>query len=304
MASNRSSPQGHARARACPVCSTQVVAACDTNSAYPDDYYGSPTSKFSGMAGKARRFWHSRRAKRLRSRFAEDASPVLYDLGCGDGEFLAACRDCGFDVRGCEPVARPRHQAAQRLLCDIDETAFAGDSGARYDVITAWQVIEHVADPAALLKSAHDHLSPDGILAVSTVNLDSVQSRLFGSHWLHLDPPRHVWVAPRSAVESFLNRCGFDIVSRAWNHLEFGPIGYVDSAINLVDSRRDRLLHCLKNGFHGFGDKCLWLLAAALTPFGVVLSAAEAAVGRSATFELYARRQPDGAPASSSQSGS
>jgi len=294
----------HAGTVVCGGCSTQVLAGCEPESAYPDDYYGSPTAKFSGVAGKARRFWHSRRAKRLRDRFPADASPVLYDLGCGDGEFLAACRDFGFQVRGCEPVARPRHQAAQRLQCEIDETAFAGDSGGHYDVITVWQVVEHVADPTALLKAARDHLSPDGILAMSTVNLDSVQARLFGSHWLHLDPPRHVWVAPRRAVESFVNRCGFDIVSRVWNHLEFGPVGYVDSAINLVDSRRDRLLHCLKNGFHGFGDKCLWLLAAALTPLGIALSAAETAIGRSATFELYARRQPDVAPASSSQSGS
>jgi SAM-dependent methyltransferase len=275
---------------------TQIVDACDTAAAYPDDYYGSETAKFSGAAGRARRFWHARRAKRLRARFATVANPIIYDIGCGDGEFLAACRDRGFRVRGCEPVARPRHQAAQRLECVIDEEAFAGDGDARYDVITAWQVIEHVADPAALLKAAREHLTPDGILAVSTVNLNSIQASLFGSHWLHLDPPRHVWVAPRRAVEFLLERCGFEVVSRAWNHLEFGPIGYVDSAINLVDNRRDRLLDCLKNGFHGAGHKCLWLVAAMLTPLGIALSAAETAMGRSATFELYARRRVDEAP--------
>ena len=282
----------------CPKCRTEVLSLSDAASAYPDSYYGSTTAKFSGAAGRARRFWHAGRARRLRQRFAATASPIVYDIGCGDGEFLAACLDNGFDVRGCEPVDRPRRQAEQRLGCTLDVDAFSVNESGRYDVITAWQVIEHMPLPAEFLRAAYDNLVPNGILAVSTVNIDSLQAALFGSYWLHLDPPRHLWVGSRPAVESLVDRCGFDIIDRIWNHLEFGPIGYVDSAINLVDSRRDRLLHCLKNGFHGVTNKALWLVAAALTPVGIMLSAAESAAGRSATFELYARRRSsdDGAP--------
>ena len=106
----------------------------------------------------------------------------------------------------------------------------------------------------------------------------------------HLDPPCHLWVGSRRAAES--------LVDHVWNHLEFGPISFGDSAINLVDSRRDRLLHCLKSGFDGVAKTALWLVAAALTPIGIMLSATESAAGRSTMFERYSRRcsSDEGAP--------
>lgn len=278
--------------RHCRRCGTEVLATTDPD-AYPEDYFGSTTSKFSGLAGSARRFWHAGRAKRLAVLTSERRAPTIYDIGCGDGEFLLACRERGFEVHGCEPVERPRQQAIQRLGCAIDAAAFQGDPSRKYDVITAWQVVEHVASPAGLIEEARDHLAPNGILAISTVNLASFQARAFGPSWLHLDPPRHLWAGSRRAVERLLAGQGFEVFSGAWNHLEFGPIGYVDSFINLFDTRRDRLLNCLKNGFPRISDKCLWLVAATLTPLAIVLSAAETACGAGATFELYARHSPD-----------
>jgi SAM-dependent methyltransferase len=278
--------------RRCPRCGTEALVSTEAN-AYPEDYFGSTTSKFSGLAGSARRFWHAGRAKRLAALTAAAREPAIYDIGCGDGEFLLACRERGFEVHGCEPVDRPRQQAIQRLGCEIDAAAFQGASSRRYDVITAWQVVEHAANPAALIEEARDHLAPNGILAISTVNLDSFQARAFGPEWLHLDPPRHLWVGSRRAVEKLLLGRQFEVFLGVWNHLEFGPIGYVDSFINLFDSRRDRLLNCLKNGFPRAADKCLWLASAALTPIAMMLSAAETACGAGATFELYSRHTPD-----------
>lgn len=284
----------HAR---CPDCAAQVLCAASSHTAYPDDYYGSDTVKFAGFAGQARRFWHTGRARRLAAMVACTGTPSVYDIGCGDGEFLAACRTRGFEVHGCEPMDRPRKQASQRLGCQIDAEAFAHDPTRRYDIITAWQVVEHVADPAALLELAIGHLAPQGVLAVSTVNNDSVQAKLFGANWLHLDPPRHLWVGSRSAVTSLVERSGATVFAVHSNHLEFGPVGYVDSLVNVFDSRRDRLLDCLKHGFSGAANKSLWFAAAALTPLAIALSAVESALGRSATFELYARRHPgDNAP--------
>jgi SAM-dependent methyltransferase len=187
---------------------------------------------------------------------------------------------------------KAREQAEKKLGCKIDELAFATAPVEGVDVVTAWQVIEHVERPGDLFDEVHTNLKPGGLFAVSTVNLDSWQARLFGTNWLHLDPPRHLWVAGRTRVEDLLIRHGFTIVARRWNHLEFGPVGYVDSLVNLFDSRRDRVLKGLKTGFHGPADRIAWLAGALLTAPAILASAIESAAGCPATFELYARKNP------------
>jgi SAM-dependent methyltransferase len=273
----------------CTSCGTKVLSESRGEPAYPDDYFGNDEEKFRGAAGGIRRHWHEKRAAYLKSVSGRDALS-LYDIGCGDGLFLKSASGQGFSIGGLEPMDKAREQAQKKLGCEIDKAPFESMTEGSLDVITAWQVIEHVEKPGELFELVHKNLKPEGIFAVSTVNLDSWQARLFGTNWLHLDPPRHLWVAGRTRVEDLLIRHGFTIVARRWNHLEFGPVGYVDSIVNLVDPRRDRILKGLKTGFSGPADRIAWLAGALLTSPSLVASALEAAAGYPSTFELYARK--------------
>lgn len=250
------------------------------------EYYGGETSKFGGAAGTLRVRFHADRVKRL-MRIVERSGAALYDIGCGDGAFLDSARRCGFLVRGCEPERVPRQQAAARLGCSIDAEMFSADTSEQWDVVTAWQVIEHVPDPRAFVRAIKKGLKQGGIFAVSTVNIDSWQARVFGSDWLHLDPPRHVWCGGLHGLERLLREEGFLIKARRWNWTEFGPVGFVDSTLNSLGFERDILVHKLKTSFDGPFDGVFWA-AAMLTPGAVLLAACEAAVGRPSTFELYA----------------
>ena len=132
-------------------------------------------------------------------------------------------------------------------------------------------------------------MEEDGLLTVSTVNLDSLQAKFFGGHWLHLDPPRHLWIGTLPRVIRMVEQAGFRVEKVRYNSLEFGPVGWIDSMINMVDSKRDRLLNCLKQGCRSPGDWGVYLISAALTPFSFLLSWMEAALHHPATFEIYAR---------------
>ena len=275
----------------CGECQTAVLISSEGEPAYPDDYFGEGDAKFSGMAGAARKRWHSGRARVVAEVGQAASSRSIYDIGCGDGAFLSACKREGFEVAGCEPQERAREQARKNLGCRIDGDLFSEAPVNSLDIVTAWQVIEHVENPGEMIRKIHDYLKPGGLFAVSTVNLSSWQARIFGSLCLHLDPPRHLWVGHRSQVEHLLERNGFTIERRRWNHLEFGPIGYVDSLVNVFDHKRDRILKCLKTGFPGIPNKISWLAAAVITPPALILSTVEACFSASATFELYARRR-------------
>lgn len=255
----------------CGSCKTAVLISSEGEPAYPDDYFGEGDAKFEGMAGAARRRWHAGRAKVVAEAVGSASAKQIYDIGCGDGAFLSACKGEGFAVAGCEPQERAREQACRNLECGIDGELFSGSPPDSWDVVTAWQVIEHVGNPGEMIRRIHDHLKPGGVFAVSTVNLSSWQARIFGCLWLHLDPPRHLWVGHRREVERLLERYGFTIERRRWNHLEFGPVGYVDSLINVFDRKRDRILKCLKTGFPGIPNKIGWLAAALITPPAILL---------------------------------
>ncbi|HVU03599.1 MAG TPA: class I SAM-dependent methyltransferase [Polyangiaceae bacterium] len=97
----------------------------------------------------------------------------LLDIGAGQGDFGAIAR-AYYEVDGTEVssegqrVARERHGLALRLgdACEIDLPL------GRYDVVTLWHVLEHVAEPRRLIARAHEVLSPGGVVCVAVPNTD------------------------------------------------------------------------------------------------------------------------------------
>jgi 2-polyprenyl-3-methyl-5-hydroxy-6-metoxy-1,4-benzoquinol methylase len=127
----------------------------------------------------------------------------LLDVGSGDGVFLAAMQGAGWDVSGLEPDPVAARRAREKLgVRVLDGSLDTVDPGAgAFDVVTARHVLEHVHDPVAFLTSCYRALRPGGRLIVLTPNSRSYCHRIFGRHWQHLDPPRHLHVFSRSSLE-------------------------------------------------------------------------------------------------------
>jgi 2-polyprenyl-3-methyl-5-hydroxy-6-metoxy-1,4-benzoquinol methylase len=137
----------------------------------------------------------------------------LLDFGCGGGSYLQRMHQQGWKVVGLDFSAAAVRRVRQELgLPAVEGTLPCPElpSGS-FDVITMWQVLEHVHDPMEALRDAHRLLVPGGRLVVAMPNIDSLTFRLFGAWWYSLDLPRHLTHFTPSTLYQMLDRAGFRV---------------------------------------------------------------------------------------------
>lgn len=136
----------------------------------------------------------------------------LLDVGCHVGTFLTLAEQAGFDVAGVEPsrwgaeIARTRING--NVHCGAIEDAPLPEGG--YDVITLWDVIEHLPDPALDIRAIHSALRPGGVFVISTMDVESLFARAFGRRWPWYMQMHLVYFSRQTLCE-MLRREGFQI---------------------------------------------------------------------------------------------
>lgn len=134
----------------------------------------------------------------------------LLDIGCGSGEFLNFVRThFGWDVWGID-MNRKVIETARRLyklenLIAVPLERLGAISIPRFDVVTAFEVIEHLENPNSLIRAAHNVTSPGGMLVLSTPN----RKRLVGRRALSDFPPVHLTRWDKTTLGLFVERRGF-----------------------------------------------------------------------------------------------
>ena len=82
-----------------------------------------------------------------------------------------------------------------------------------FDLVTMWDVIEHLPDPFDALRRSHRVMRADGLIVVSTGDLSGATARLYGRRWALLAPPGHLFYFSRKTLYAMLQRAGFQPLS-------------------------------------------------------------------------------------------
>ena len=153
-----------------------------------------------------------------KSVFIEKHAPgkKLLDVGCSYGYLLNEAKVKGWDTLGIDYKDDAVKSAKEKFGIDVlkgsfEETKFDERS---FDVVAMAEVVEHLINPIPFLKTIHKILKDDGILFITTPDIESPQARLHGAKWIMFYPGTHRYFYSLNSLERLLHLCGFKIKAR------------------------------------------------------------------------------------------
>lgn len=171
--------------------------------------------ELSYAAGLYREFASAVELKRLtaehRFRMIRDECPGhrWLDVGASNGVFVEFLRARGIDAHGIDLSHVAVAQARARGV-PVESTRLEDyRAEAPFDVVSAFDLIEHAIDPVASLRAIHLLLAPGGKLVITLPNRDSAIRRLMGWRWFFYIPEEHLHYFGPSTIRRLLSRAGF-----------------------------------------------------------------------------------------------
>lgn len=267
---------------------------------YPPAYYGSGR-RFAVAVERLLEGLYTYRAHHIEQR--QTPGKVL-DVGCGRGLLLSRLRSRGWDTIGTElseeAAAHARHLGLPVLTGKLEEIGFPNGE---FDMVILWHVLEHVRAPRAMLQEVARILKPGGTLLVAVPNFASLEARMSGPGWFHLDVPRHLTHFTPRSLRDVLDQAGLSVFDVNFFSTEYDFFSYVQSTQNRLGLPQNLLYNLLRTrsakfARRGRGQATLLQIALTLATApllaaaSVVYAPVVAALGRGATIAAYARKRP------------
>jgi SAM-dependent methyltransferase len=164
----------------------------------------------------------------------------ILDVGCNSGEFLDFAKQKGSTTFGVEYSTESQKflkQKGHQVFSNLQEVKI------QFQIITAFDLVEHLYDFKGFLEWCLQHLTPDGCLIILTGDIQSLPSKVMGSAWWYVSFPEHIVFPAQKYFQS----------SRQWKISEWKPTyagpWYEQSMLNAL--RNTRILLKQGNKYRG-----------------------------------------------------
>lgn len=165
-------------------------------------------------AVKAGNNWLKIQRHKLRIKQIKRYKPggTLFDLGSGWGHFLKTAQTSGYTVSGVELSEEPYVYSVKYLNLPVQRADFFQLNFLnQFDVITLWDVLEHIDRPVPFVVKCNQALKPNGLLVIQVPQIDSFIARKKKCNWnmMGLD---HVNYFSRKTLSNLLSANGFEVL--------------------------------------------------------------------------------------------
>ncbi|MBA2613428.1 MAG: class I SAM-dependent methyltransferase [Bacteroidetes bacterium] len=158
--------------------------------------------------------WIKIQRHKLRFKFIQKfiKSGNLFDLGAGWGHFMLAGKELGYDVYGVEISEQPYLYCVNDLKLPVDHIDFFEmDESKKFDIITMWDVLEHIDKADEFLAKCNKLTKPGGYLVLQVPQIDSYFAKRHKDNWkmMGLD---HVNYFGKETITRILANSGYEVV--------------------------------------------------------------------------------------------
>ena|SRR3989344_3814760 len=202
----------------CPSCGFIFTTSIPETTAplYSQDYFQGATKGFGYVDYDRDKSPMRRTFERYLDEIERYASNKgrLLDVGAATGYFLELAAKHGWQTHGIEiseyaaSVARAKGLAVRTGTLETVEVPQSS-----CDVVTLWDVIEHVPDPKAALRRIHSLLRPGGLLAINTPDGTSLLAKLLKARWHLVVPPEHLFFFGPRNFQKLIEPIGFEVLT-------------------------------------------------------------------------------------------
>jgi ubiquinone/menaquinone biosynthesis C-methylase UbiE len=264
-------------------------------SMYSSTYREEDATRFPTPLEKLIRVVREGRRRRV-ERFS--AKGRILDVGCGRGDFLLMMRERGWECSGLELDNRVGSKSKNGVDLKSGSLYDVRFPDSYFEAVTFWHVFEHVKDPEWTLKECARVLKPGGLLVLAVPNMGSLQSRLSGRGWFHLDPPFHLYHYSAENMKKFLEKNGFEVLKVRHFSFEYNPYGFLQSIYNRMGLKTNLLYDFLrsrapKDALSRAALAFTFVSLPVVAALSMGLSLTEAALRSGGTIEVYARKKTE-----------
>lgn len=234
----------------CPQCNLAITTPRPQTEIlgkyYQSDEYISHSGKSSGGIGFVYKLARSFALKSKRNKIVRiQSNGSILDFGCGTGEFLNTMQQSGWSITGVEPSPEARLKAEILNSIKIHDS-LQGLTDEKFDIITAWHVIEHVPDLIQTVQKLKHHLKKGGTIFIAVPNYQSPDASRYQEHWAGFDVPRHLWHFSKKSMGHLLESLGLKLANTIPMKLD---AYYVSMLSEKYKKKNEINVSCLVRGF-------------------------------------------------------
>ena len=220
------------RCNQCAVIFTHIPDSFNLESIYDQSYFqGGQEDGYGNYLGteEVLRKEFKKSVKTLRKLTDHQDNLRLLELGSAYGFFLDEAQSyfqcTGIEVS--EEAAKFSQDRGHEVIHGVLDANTASHLG-KFDIVTMFDVIEHLPDPVQTLNYINEILNPNGLIMVTTGDVDSILSKIMRQKWRLMAPPQHTFFFSKRTLGSIFENMNYsiEIIDRPWKLIPLSLVAY------------------------------------------------------------------------------
>jgi SAM-dependent methyltransferase len=149
----------------------------------------------------------------------------LLDVGCAAGYFVKVAIDDGWNTMGIDPNKELIDYGKNKFNIPLFNSTLETIKTSQFNVITLWDVIEHVPNPNDILAQCYQLLEKDGLVVINYPNVGSTFVKTFKKKWWFF-VSNHLWYFTPKTISELLEKHGFHVIQQK-RHFQILSLIYV-----------------------------------------------------------------------------